>query len=125
MDILDESVIEDWFDEVLHEELYIDIYQHYHLDICFEVSDYSAPSEGSLLFSVSCPVEEDGSLRIDVIAESPINDDLGGDSTCFLVARKEDGTDVCQTEVHFHNGNGSEGENGLMEADENTEYDTS
>jgi len=125
MDILDESAIEDWFDEVLHDELYSDIYQHYHLDVCFEVSDFSVPSEGSLLFSVTSPVEEDGSLRIDVIAESSIDDDLGGDSTCFLVARKEDGTDVCQAEVHFHNGNGFEGENGLMEADENTEFDTS
>lgn len=125
IDILDEGAIEDWFDEVLLDELYSDIYQHYHLDVCFEVSDYSAPSEGTLLFSVSCPVEEDGSLRIDVIAESSIDDDLGGDSTCFLVARKEDGGDICKAEIHFHNGNGSEGENGLMEADENTEYDTS
>lgn len=123
IDILDESAIEDWFDEVLHEELYSDIYQRYHLDVCFEVSDYSAPSEGSLLFSVSCPVEEDRSLRIDILAESSIDDDLAGDSTCFLVARKEDGTDVCQAEIHFHNGNGIEGENGLMEAIENTEYD--
>lgn len=125
MDILDESAIVDWFGEVLHNELYSDIYQHYHLDVCFEVSDYSAPSEDSILFSVSCPVEEDGSLRIDVIAESSIDDNLGGDSTCFLVARKEDGEDVCKAEIHFHNGYGSEGENGLMEADENTEYDTS
>lgn len=125
MDILDESAIEDWFDETLLNELYDDIYQHYHLDVCFEISDYSSPSEGGLLFSVSCPVEEDGRLRIDVIAESSIDDELGGDSTCTIVAGKEDGTDVCQAEIHFHNGNGSEGENGLMEADENTEYDIS
>lgn len=125
MDILDEIAIEDWFDEVLHDELYSDIYQHYHLDVCFEISDYTAPSEESLLFSVSCPVEEDGSVRIDIFAETSIDDDLGGDSTCFLVARKEDGTEVCQAEIHFHNGNGSEGENGLMEANENTEHDAS
>ena len=125
MNILGESAIEDWFDEVLLNELYYDIYQHYHLDVCFEVSDYSAPSERGVLFSVFCPVEDDGSLRIDVIAESSIDDELGGDSTCIIVARNEDGTDVCQAEIHFHNGNGSEGENGLMEADENTEHDTS
>lgn len=125
MDILDESEIENWFDEVLHEELYSAIYQHYHLDVCFEVSDYSAPSEGGLLFSVSCPVEEEGSIRIDVIAETSIDDDLGGDSTCSIVARNEEGLNVCQAEIHFHNGNGSEGEHGLMEANESTEYDTS
>ena len=125
IDILDVGAIEDWFDEVILDELYDDIYQHYHLDVCFEISDYSALTEGSLLFSVSCPVEEDGSLSIDVIAEYSIDDELGGDSTCTIVARHQDGTDICQAEIHFHNGNGHEGENGLMEADENTEYDTS
>lgn len=125
MNILDESAIEDWFDEILLDKLYDDIYQHYHLDVCFEISDYSGPSEESLLFSISCPVEEDGSLRIDVIAECSIDDELGGDSTCTIVARHQDGNDICQAEIHFHNGNGHEGENGLMEADENTEYDTS
>ncbi len=125
IDILDENRIEDWFDETLHENLYSEIYQHYHLDVCYEISDFVSPSEDELLFTVSCPVDEDGNLRIDVYSESVIDDDLGGDSICYLTAKKGDGEIVCKAEISIHNGNGSEGDNGLMEADEDTEYNDS
>lgn len=122
IDILDESGIADWFDDVLH-DLYSDVYQHYHLDVCRELSDFKAPSEDEEVFSVSCPVDED--LRIIVSAEYSIDDDLGEDSTCCIVAKTSAGEEICKAELHFHNGDGYEGEEGLMEATDDTIYDAS
>lgn len=122
IDILDESGIADWFDDVLH-DLYSDVYQHYHLDVCRELSDFKAPSEEEEVFSVSCPVDED--LRIIVTAEYVIDDDLGEDSTCCIVAKTSAGEKICKAELHFHNGDGYEGEEGLMEATDDTIYDAS
>ena len=122
MDILDEDEIENWFDEVMH-NLYSDVYQRYHLDVGVEVSDFDSDLDGEESFTVSCPVDEELVIRIS--SEFSIDDDLGGESTCFIVAIGPDKQVICKAEVRFHNGNGSEGEDGLMEADESTEYDTS
>lgn len=123
IDILDEDDIRNWFDEVLH-DLYSDVYQQYHLDICYEISDFQTPDKG-ICFTVLSPVLEDNSLRVDVIAEYYIDDELGADSTCTIECK--DGTEktICSAEIHFHNGNGYEGEEGLMEASEDSEYDSS
>ena len=122
MDILDEGEIEEWVDEVLH-NLYSDVYQRYHLDVGFEISDFESLSSGKETFTVSCPVNE--KLVISVTIEYSIDDELGGDSTCCIAATNCEGQTICKAEIHFHNGNGFENEDGLMEADDNTEYDTS
>ncbi len=122
MDILSEQGISDWFDEALH-DLFSAVYQRYHLNMEFEVSDFFTPSEEDVVFSVSCPVDEN--LHIIVYAEYSIDDDLGEDSTCYIRAVNGKGEKICSAEIRFHNGNGVEGENGLMEATDNTEYDTS
>lgn len=124
MDILDESGIKDWFDEVLL-DLFDVVYQRYHLDVCYEISDFATPTEGEFVFSISCPAVEDGSARIDVIAQYSVDDDLGEDSTCYLVAKDGAGDEICKAEVHFHNGNGDEGEEGIMVATDDSEYDAS
>ena len=122
IDILDEGEIEDWFDEVLH-NLYSDVYQRYHLDVGFEISDFESPSNVEKTFTVSCPVDE--KLVISVTTEYSIDDNLGGDSTCYITATDFEGQTICKAEIRFHNGSGFENEDGLMEADDNTEYDTS
>ena len=122
MDILSEQSISDWFDEVLL-ELFSAVYQRYHLDMEYEISDFSTPSEGNTVFSVSCPVDKD--LYITVIADYTIDDGLGEDSTCYITAKDNKGEEICSTEVHFQNGNGREDVNGLMVANTITEYDTS
>ena len=122
IDILSERNISDWFDEVLH-DLFSAVYQRYHLDMEYEISDFSTPSEGDAAFSVFCPVDEE--LYITVTADYAIDDDLGEDSTCYITAKDNKGKEVCSTEVHFHNGSGREGDNGLMEATDDTVYDTS
>ncbi len=123
IDILDEDTIRDWFDEVLH-ELFNVIYQKYHLDVCYEISDFVTPDEKEIMFTISCPAVDDGSAKIEVSAEYYIDDDLGSDSICYISARYGDESEICKAEIRFHNGNGCESEEGIMEATESSEYDT-
>lgn len=123
IDILDESDIENQFDETL-QDLYDAVFQRYHLDVCYEISDFQTPNDGTC-FTVTSPVLEDGSLRVDVVANYIIDDDLGVDSVCKIECRDGEGKTICSAEISFRNGNGHEGEEGLMEADEDSEYDTS
>lgn len=123
IDILDEDGISEWFDEVMH-DLFSDVYKQYHLDVCYEISDFQS-SDNSICFSVKSPVLEDGSLRVDVFAEYSIDDELGEDSTCTIECKDGTGVMICSAEIRFHNGNGYEGEEGLMEVSEDSEYDTS
>lgn len=46
-------------------------------------------------------------------------------STCTIECKDGTGKTICSAEIHFHNGNGYEGEEGLMEASEDSEYDSS
>lgn len=124
MDILDESGIKDWFDEILH-EIFGAVYQRYHLDVCYEISDFATPTEEEIVFSISCPAVEADSAKIDTIAEYSIDDGLGEDSTCYILVKDGTGEEICKAEVRFHNGNGYEGEEGIMEATDDSEYDTS
>ena len=123
IDILDEENIRNWFDEVLH-DLFSDVYQQYHLDVCYEISDFETPDDG-ICFTVTSPVMENNLLRVDVMAEYSIDDELGEDSTCTITCKDGAGKNVCSAEIRFHNGNGYEGEEGLMEASEDSEYDSS
>lgn len=123
IDILDESDIENQFDETLH-DLYSDVFKQYHLDVRYEISDFQTPNEGTC-FTVTSPVLEDGSLRVDVVANYIIDDELGEDSVCKIECRDGEGKTICSAEISFRNGNGHEGEEGFMEADEDSEYDTS
>ena len=123
IDVLDEDDIRNWFDNVLH-DLFSDVYQQYHLDVCYEISDFQTPDNG-ICFKVTSPVMEDSSLRVDVFSEYVIDDELGEDSTCTIECKDGTGKTICSAEIHFHNGNGYEGEEGLMEASEDSEYDFS
>lgn len=80
---------------------------------------------GADWLTVTSPVLEDGSLRVDVVANYIIDDELGEDSVCKIECRDGEGKTICSAEISFRNGNGHEGEEGLMEADEDSEYDTS
>ena len=122
IDILDKNGIRDWFDEVLH-DLYSETYQRYHLDVGYEISDFTVPEKEKIAFSISCPVED--KLIISISAEYSIDDDLGGDSICVIVAKSARQDILIKAEIHYHNGDGFENEEGAMEAEENSEYDTS
>ena len=123
IDILSERNIRDWFNNVLH-SLYSDVYQRYHLDVSYKISGFETQDSG-VCFTVISPVMEDNSLRVDVICEYSIDDDLGEDSTCKIMCKDGTGKIIFLAEIYFHNGNGCEDEEGFMEASENSEYDTS
>lgn len=121
--ILDKRDIKNKFDETLH-DLYSDVFKRYHLDVCYEISDFQTPNE-ELCFTVISPVLEDGSLRVDVLADYIIDDNFGEDSSCKIECRDGEEKIICSAEISFHNGNAHEGEDGLMEADEDSKYDIS
>lgn len=124
VDILDADEIKSWFDEVIY-GLYSEAYQRYHLDVCYEISDYQTITDNGICFTIVSPVLEDNSLRVDVTAEYSIDDDLGEDSTCAIACKDGAGRTICSGNIYFHNGNGYEGEECIMEASENSEYDSS
>lgn len=124
MDILDEHEIQSWFEDVLH-KLFNLIYQQYHLDVCYDISNLAMPDEEGVAFTISCPAVEDGSARIDIAVEYFIDDDLSGESVCRIAARNGAGIEISKAEIRFHNGNGYENEDGIMEATDCSEYDTS
>lgn len=122
--ILDDHEIGNWFDEVLY-SIFDSVYQRYHLDVCYEISDFAVPDEAECIFSISSLAVEDGSAKIDIVADYDIDDDLGGDSICHVSARDGSGEELCKAEVHFHNGDGFEGEVGTMEATDASVFDPS
>ena len=103
--------------------MYNSVYQQYHLDVCYDISDLSS-NIGDLGFTISSPAVEDGSAKLKIIAEYSIDDDLGSDSTCEICVKRERGDEVCKAQIRFHNGDGYENEEGLMEAADSSEYDT-
>lgn len=82
-------------------------------------------TDNGICFTIVSPVLEDNSLRVDVTAEYSIDDDLGEDSTCEVACKDGAGRTICSGNIYFHNGNGYEGEECIMEASENSEYDSS
>lgn len=124
MDILDEDEIENWFKGVL-QGLFNLVYQHYHLDVCYDISDFATPDEDEVAFTISCPAVEDGHAKIDIVVDYSIDDDLESDSVCNIEARNGSGDVIAKAEIRFHNGNGCENEEGIFEATDSSEYDTS
>lgn len=98
--VLDGSDIENQFDETL-QDLYDAVFQRYHLDVCYEISDFQIPNEGTC-FTVTSPVLEDGSLRVDVFANYIIDDDLTASARGWIVAGYiEFGISVSYLLIHF------------------------
>lgn len=97
MDILNENEIKNWFEEVLH-ELFDLVYQQYHLDVCYDISDLTTPNEDEVAFTISCPAVEDGSAKIDIVVEYSIDDGLGEDSVCYIIAKDGAGREIGKAE---------------------------
>jgi len=124
MEILEDDGILDWFDDVIT-SLYDYIYQQFNFDIGLEISDFSVPSEDGLAFSVQCLAVEDGTAIVEVVTDYDIDSDMGATSTCTVKCLDYSHELLFTAELRFHNGHGFENDEGLMEVDENTEYDDS
>ena len=89
----------------------------------FELSDFTAPSEGELCFSITCLAVVNGSAKLDITTECIVDSSLGETSNCIVTCTNDSGNKLFESEIIFHNGNGYENEEGLMEASDSTEYD--
>lgn len=92
--------------------------------MCYEISEFIQTEEGYKFF-ISCQVMEDDSSRFTISAEYAIDDDLNEDSYCTITARNGVNEEVLSAEIRFHNGDGYEGEEGLMEVSNDSEFDVS
>lgn len=122
LDILSETEIQSWFDSVLR-GLYTELYQRYHFDSRFEMSDYYGISDHDQCFSIRRVNDE--TQGIIVAASSIIDDELGSDSNCTAICTDTNENELCTATILYHNGNGFENEDGLMEPTEDTVYDDS
>ena len=122
LDILSEPEIQSWFDSVLH-GLYTELYQRYHFDSRFEMSDYYGISDHDQCFSIRRV--DDETQGIIVVAASIIDDELGSDSNCTAICTDTNENELCTATIIYHNGNGVENEEGIMEPTEDTVYDDS
>lgn len=105
-------------------ELYDNIFDRYHFDNCFEVTDYCKPSptEKTEVCSVICNAATDEEVQINV--EFEIDDEPEGQSIAHIVCIH--GNDVvAKADISYSNGSGHEGESGEMVADYESEYDES
>lgn len=119
--VLDEADIVYMFDEKI-QGIYNKIYQHYHLDVRYEISDYYGIDGG---FTISSPVVEDNSTTMYISGSYEIDDDLGEDSYLNIICQKKNGEIISKAEIRWHNGNGNEGDNGFMLPNEDSELDES
>ena len=71
------------------------------MDVCYEISDYQTITDNGICFTIVSPVLEDNSLRVDVIAEYSIDDDLGEDSTCTIACKDGAGRTICSGNIYF------------------------
>ena len=124
MEILDDNGILNWFDEIIT-DIYDAVYQQFNFDVGLEISDLSVPSNDCLAFSVKCMAVEDETAIVEVITDYDIDSDMGATSMCTIKCFDCRHEVLFAAELRFHNGHGFENDEGLMEVDENTEYDDS
>lgn len=101
-------------------ELYDTLWDRYHYDPCFDVSDMEIPvKDGTTKVCVvkSNASDEELTLYVSIV----LDDDM--DSSSYLTIEAKHGEDViAKAECTYHNGEGHEGEEGLCVADSDSEY---
>ncbi|MCR5540830.1 MAG: hypothetical protein K6F71_08450 [Ruminococcus sp.] len=124
IDILNYDEIKVWFDEIIG-RLYHNLYSKYKLDPCYEISELTLNHDDTPCFSILSPVEDDGSSCIYIKVKYNICDDIGEDSYCEIQCIDSTNKVINHCNIRFHNGNGIENDEGLMEPTEDAEYDDS
>lgn len=102
-------------------ELYDTLWDRYHYDPCFDVSDMETPvKDGTTKVCVikSNASGEELTLYVSIV----LDDDM--DSSSYLTIEAKHGEDViAKADCTYYNGEGHEGEEGLCVADSDSEYD--
>ncbi len=119
VEIRDEDEIYELFCQTVT-ELYDTLWDRYHYDPCFDVSDMEIPvKDGTTKVCVvkSNASDEELTLYVSIV----LDDDM--DSSSYLTIEAKHGEDViAKVECTYHNGEGHEGEEGLCVADSDSEY---
>lgn len=119
VEIRDEDEIYELFCQTVT-ELYDTLWDRYHYDPCFDVSDMETPvKDGTTKVCVikSNASDEELTLYVSIV----LDDDM--DSSSYLTIEAKHGEDViAKAECTYHNGEGHEGEEGLCVADSDSEY---
>ena len=114
VEIRDEDEIYELFFQTVT-ELYDTLWDRYHYDPCFDVSDMEIPvKDGTTKVCVikSNASDEELTLYVSIV----LDDDM--DSSSYLTIEAKHGEDViAKAECTYHNGEGHEGEEGLCVAD--------
>lgn len=123
IEILDEEGIYDKFCKTL-DEFYQDILKQFQYDPCFDIAEIETPIyDGKThFFSIKCKALEGNA--IEVYVDMLIDDDMGESSSCSIICKKET-EELFRADCHFVNGSGYEGDDCLMEAELDSEYDDS
>lgn len=119
VEICDEDEIYELFCQTVT-ELYDTLWDRYHYDPCFDVSDMEIPvKDGTTKVCVikSNASDEELTLYVSIV----LDDDMA--SSSYLTIEAKHGEDViAKAECTYHNGEGHEGEEGLCVADSDSEY---
>ena len=120
VEIRDEDEIYELFCQTVT-ELYDTLWDRYHYDPCFDVSDMEIPvKDGTTKVCVikSNASDEELTLYVSIV----LDDDM--DSSSYLTIEAKHGEDIiAKVECMYHNGEGHESEEGLCVADSDSEYD--
>ena len=119
VEIRDEDEIYELFCQTVT-ELYDTLWDRYHYDPCFDVSDMEIPVKDGT--TKVCSVTSNASdEKLNLFVSIVIDDDM--DTSSYLTIEAKHGEDViAKAECTYHNGEGHEGEEGLCVADSDSEY---
>lgn len=123
IEILDGEGIYDKFCETL-DDFYQDILKQFQYDPCFDIEQIETPvHDGEThFFDIKCKALEQNS--VEVYVDMIIDDDMGESSSCSIVCKTEN-AEIFSANCHFVNGSGYEGDDCLMQAELDSEFDDS
>ena len=123
IEILDEEGIYDKFCETL-EDFYQDILKQFQYDPCFDIEEIETTIyDGKThFFDIKCKALEHNT--VEVYVEMFIDDDMGESSSCSIICKTEI-AEIFRAKCLFVNGSGCEGDECLMQAEQDSEYDDS
>lgn len=123
IEILDEEGIYDKFCETL-DDFYQDVLKQFQYDPCFDIEEMKMPAyDGEThFFDIKCKALEQNS--VEVYVDMLIDDDMG-ESSSFSIVCKTENVEIFTANCQFVNGSGYEGEDHLMQAEQDSEYNIS
>lgn len=120
IEIRNEDGIYDMFYDTIV-DFYDKIYDKYHFDSCYNVSDLETPANSgkSTVFNIKSNASEN---EVEIVVEMTIDDEMDSTSNMIVTAFVDDNI-VSKSECAYYNGSGHEGDEGFCVGDVDSEYD--